>query len=330
VATATSLPPDLAHLAAARRARQQAVAAQATAEANRLWGFLQVAGWTAIADQMLGTVRSALLEAARGAQLYAERAVRLWGLLPDPAAQVAERTFALTASDGRPLDTLLRQPELERAAFIDQGMSAAQADAIGRRHLQRIVATQVADASRVAAGVAIVNDRQLEGYIRHLTLPSCNRCILLAGLWYRYNAGFDRHILCDCVGVPVAEVVTPPASPREVYDSLSDEERRKAGWSGHDQRAIDDGADLFQTTNYKKALRTVEIAGQKVQTSTVGTTSRGFAGQRLGQLRKQGDERYRRSAKVRLTPESIYEEADRLGWDRDRIIRQLKLHGYVV
>lgn len=328
--TTTSLPPDLGRLGAAQRARQQAIGAQAVAETNRLWGFLETLGWARIAGQMLTTVRSALTEAARGAQTYAAAATRAWGRTPDPAGQVAERTFALTASDGRPLDTLLQQPALEVAAFVDQGMPADQANAIGKRHLQRIVATQVADASRVAAGVAIVNDRKLVGYIRHLTLPSCNRCILLAGLWYRYDAGFPRHPLCDCVGLPAAEVVTPPTKPREVYDSLTDEERRKAGWSGFDQRAIDDGADLFQVTNYKQALKTVEVAGQKVKTSTVGTTSRGFAGQRLGKLAKHGDERYRRTKRIRLTPEAIYQEADRLGWTRDETIAQLKRHGYVL
>lgn len=315
MATRTSLPPDLDRLAAAHRARQQAIAAQATAETNRLWSFLQTLGWARITDQMVATVRSALTEAARGAQQYASAAAGMWGMHPDPAGRVAERSFALTASDGRPLDTLLQQPALERSAFVDQGMPADQADAIGRRHLQRIVATQVADATRVSTGVAIVNDRQLRGYIRHLTLPSCNRCIILAGQWYRWNDGFERHPLCDCVHIPAAVSAEPP-SPREIYDSLNDEERRKAGWSGHDQRVIDDGGDLSQVTNYKRALKTVTIAGQRVKTTTVGRTRRGLAGQR--------------GAKVRLTPEAIYQEADRLGWTRDETIAQLQRHAYIL
>lgn len=314
-ATQTSLPPDLQQLAAARRARQQQIAAQASVETNRLWGFLQMLGWAGISVQMLGTVRAALLAAANGAQRYAMAAVREWGETPNPAGTVAERTFALTASDGRPLDSLLEQPSLELAAFVDQGMPYDQAHAIGGRHLQRIVATQIADACRVAAGVAIVNDRKLQGYIRHLTLPSCNRCILLAGQWYRWSAGFERHPLCDCVHVPAA-VSAEPLSPRDIYDGLTDEERRKAGWSGHDQRAIDDGADLNQVTNYKRALQTVNVAGVPVRTTTVGTSRRGLAG--------------RRGAKVRLTPEQIYLDADRLALDRDATIRLLRQHGYIL
>jgi len=329
VATATQLPADIQALAAAHRLRQQQLAAQANAETGRLWRFLQTLGWAGIGPRMVGTVQSALTEAARGAQSYVAAVARGWGRDPDPAGQVAERTFGVTASDGRPLDTLLEQPALEVASFVEQGMDRTQADAIGRRHLQRIVTTQVADAARIATGVAVVNDRTVEGYIRLLTLPSCNRCILLAGQFYRYSDGFKRHPLCDCVHVPAAEAVDPP-SPREIYDSLDDEQRRKAGWSGHDQRAIDDGANLFQVTNYRKALKTVDVAGVSVKTSTVGTTRRGLAGQRLGEFEKRRGDRYRRTKRLRLTPEQIYLDADRLGLDRDATIGLLKLHGYIL
>lgn len=312
---ATQAPPDVRTLAAAHRKRQQQLAAQASAETNRLWGFLQTLGWSGISTRMLDTVRSALTEAARGAQDYVTAAVRMWGADPDPAGEVARRAFASTASDGRPLDTLLAQPSLEVKAFVSQGMPNANANEIGRRHLQRIVATQVADAARVSTGVAVINDRKVEGYIRLLTLPSCNRCIILAGTFYRWNAGFERHPQCDCVHQPATEATDPP-SAREVYDGLTDDERRVAGWSGFDQRAIDDGADLFQVTNYKKALKTVTVAGLPVKTTGIGTTRRGLAGQR--------------GAKVRLTPEALYLEADRLGWDRDRTIRALRQHGYIL
>lgn len=312
---AAKAPPDTRTLAAAHRARQQQLAARATAETNRLWGFLQTLGWAGISERMLGTVRSALTSAARGAQDYVTAAVRMWGADSDPVGQVVERAFALTASDGRPLDTLLEQPAHEVRAFVAQGMPTEQANEIGRRHLQRIVATQVADAARVSTGVAVVNDRKVEGYIRLLTLPSCNRCIILAGRFYRWNSGFERHPHCDCVHQIATEVADPP-TPREVYDSLDDEGRRKAGWSGFDQRAIDGGADLSQVTNYKKALKTVTIAGRPVKTTTVGTTRHGLAGQR--------------GSKVRLTPEALYLEADRLGWDRAETIRQLKRFGYIL
>jgi hypothetical protein len=311
------VPPDVQQLAAAHRAAQQQLTAAAVAEAGRLWGFLQTLGWAGIAGRVATAVRSAMRGSARGAQRYTTAAAAGWGAEPDPAGEVVAEAFAVTASDGRPLETLLGLPAGEVDAFVAQGKPLKEVAEIGRRHLQRIVATQVADAGRVATGVAVVNDRKLVGYIRHLTLPSCNRCILLAGQWYRWNDGFERHPLCDCVHVPAA-IAADPASPREIYDSLDDDERRKAGWSGFDQRAVDDGADLFQVTNYKRALKTVQVAGLPVKTTTVATSRRSLARKRLGKGAR------------RLTPEQIYLNADRLGWDRDATIRELKRHGYIL
>jgi hypothetical protein len=33
---------------------------------------------------------------------------------------------------------------------------------------------------------------------------------------------------------------------------------------------------------------------------------------------------------VRLTPEALYAEADRLGWSRDELTRQLTRFGYII
>jgi hypothetical protein len=302
--TKTSNPAE--RLARSHRKRQQLIAAKAVRETTRLWRF---GNWPSVSALALSTVRQALLEAARGAQAYVAAAARAWGVEPDPFGHVAEHTFADSASDGRPLGTLLDYPDFEVTAFVDQGMDHAQARSVGERHLERIVATQVADAARISTGVAVVNERTVKGYIRLLTPPSCSRCIILAGRFYKYSAGFARHPQCDCVHVPAAEAVDVP-SPREVYDSLTDEERRKAGWSGHDQRAIDDGADLNQVTNVRRELKSVTVAGRPVKATGVR-----FRGQRV---------------KVRLTPEQIYLEAERLGWDRDQTLGQLKRHGYIL
>ena len=325
----TAVPPRPDQLAAAQRQRQQAIAGQAMSQTSGLWAFLAVAGWLSLRPRILSILRAAMAEAGRGAQPYVAAVAAGWSVDPDPLGTVNGSTFAATASDGRDLGTLLDQPAREVEAFVSQGMAAGQARAIGERHMLRIVQTQVQDASRVSVGVAITNDRRMSGYIRHLTLPSCSRCIILSGRWYRYSSGFQRHPQCDCVMLPAAEPINPP-SPREVYDSLSDEERRKAGWSGHDQRAIDDGASLNQVTNYRRELKSVSVAGHSLQTTTVGTTRRGIAGKRLGANRKVAGERYRRTSTVRLTPESIYAEAERLGWSRDEVIRQLKRFGYIL
>lgn len=363
-APATRLPPDTEALAAAHRARQQQITAAATRQTSTLWGFVDASdpavSWQLVEPRMLMLVQAALREAARGAQDYVAVAVQTWGGTPDPAGVVNEPTFALTASDGRPLDTLLGVPAFETQAFVDQGMDARQALAIGQRHLNRIVATQVADSARVATGVAQVNDRTVHGYIRMLTPPSCSRCVVLAGKFYATNAGFLRHPHCDCVHIPSVEHLPDLATdPRRYFDSLSGT-GQDAAFTRAGAQAIRDGADIGQVVNARRGARglgyaggrltaeertmlrggrqrghldPVQLYGRPVFATTEGTTTRGVAGVRLGAKetgQKQKGGRYRQARIPRLMPEQIYLEAQRLGWSRDEIVRQLKRFGYIL
>lgn len=121
--------------------------------------------------------------------------------------------------------------------------------------------------------------------------------------------------------MPAAEVIDPQ-SPKALFDAMSPAELRKAGWSEADIRAIGDGADIYQVTNARRDLRSMSVAGRQVKTTLQGSTRRGLAGKRLGAPK--------RGRAVRLTPDQIYAEADRLGWSRDEIIRQLKRHGFIL
>lgn len=338
---ATQLPPQpeavgavvalggtgLVRLAAAHRHRQQALALLARNHLRRLWRAVDPTdpqgSWGALGRRATALLTVAQAEAARGASDYVAAALTLQGVASDPFGSVPVQAFAGTAADGRALDTLLGYPAFEASAFIDQGMDPAEAVAIGGRHLDRIVTTETADAARVSTGVAIVNDRRAQQWTRMLTPPSCSRCVILAGQTYSTNAGasFQRHPGCDCIAVPAAEMVEP-ISPMDIFDTMSDEELKKAGWSAADVRAIRDGADIYQVTNAHRELKTVTIAGQQLQATGHGATRRGLAGKRLGAPTKK--------RAVRLTPASIYAEAGRLGWSRDELLRVLKLHGYIL
>jgi hypothetical protein len=108
-----------------------------------------------------------------------------------------------------------------------------------------------------------------------------------------------------------------------VFNAMTDAELKKAGWNTSDVRAIrEDGADIYQVTNAHRELRSVSIAGQQLKATGFGASRRSLAGKRLGAGGKQ--------KAIRLTPESIYKEARRLGWSRDETIRVLKLHGYII
>jgi hypothetical protein len=320
-----SLPPDVLDLARLHRLRQQQLARMAVGEVRTRWATISAsnvtAGWSAIAPTIEALVTAAQAEATRGVQEYVAAAVRMQGADPAPAGQVLGRSLAGVASDGRDLSGLLGYPAFQVDAFVDGGMPTAQALGIGLRHLDRIVLTQIQDAARVGTGVAIVNDRRAAGYIRVTTPPSCSRCAILAGVWYSHSAGFRRHPQCDCTSAPATDEVEPQ-SPKALFDAMSPSELRKAGWTDADVKAINEGADLGQVTNTHRGLRSMSVAGQRLQVTGQGATRRGFAGQRLGA--RKG------ASAIRLTPESIYSEAERLGWSRDETIRALKANGYII
>jgi hypothetical protein len=354
--------PSLVRLASTHRARQVALAALVRRQFVRLWQAVDrlhpIASWAGIQARAVALLTAAQGEAARGAGDYVSAALALQGAIPDPIGIVSARAFAGHAADGRSLPGLLGYPAFEVEAFVDNGMSPEQALTIGRRHLDRIIATEVSDAARVATGVAVVGDRAARGYVRMLTPPSCSRCVVLAGRWYAVNAGFLRHPQCDCVHIPAAEDVRDEVrtDPTQYFDSLT-EAQQDAAFTHSGAQAIRDGADIAQVVNARRGaagigyaagrlteaektmlrggrqrghLERTNVFGRDLFVTTEGTTTRGAAGVRLGARetgRKANGSRYRVARPPRLMPESIYEIA---GGNRDEAIRLLKLHGYIV
>ncbi|MCW2900230.1 MAG: hypothetical protein JWO67_2495 [Streptosporangiaceae bacterium] len=309
---------------------------------------------------MVSFLTAVQAEAARGAQDYVTAAVQRWGASSDPAGTVNTAALAGVAADGRPLDSLLSYPAFQVDAFVANGMDPGQAMAIGQRHLERIATTETQDAARAATGVAQVNDRAVHGYVRMLTPPSCSRCAVLAGKFYQTNAGFERHPQCDCVHIPAVEYLPDLSTdPKRYFDSLSPEEQDRA-FTIAGAKAIRDGADISQVVNARRGatgigyaagrltdaertmlrggrqrghLDTTNVLGHDLYTTTEASTTRGVAGVRLGAKetgKKTAGSRYRRAQIPRLMPESIYSEAERLGWSRDEIVRQLKRFGYIL
>lgn len=302
------IPAPVGMLAALQRARQQLLAGRALSMARRLWASVDPrsaqASWNRGAGRaMLAGLTAIQVEAARDAQSYVAAALVGQEATPDPAGRVVASAFAGMAADGRPLDTLLSYPAFEVAAFVDQGMDPDVALTIGGRHLDRTVMTETQDAARAATGVAVVNDRRAHGYIRYLTLPSCARCVLLAGRWYAYSSGFLRHPQCDCVMLPAAEVVEPQ-SPRAVFDAMPEQEQ-DSRFTRAGAQAIRDGSDLGRVVNARRGMYTA--GGRKL--TMEATTRRGI------------------NRRIRLTPEQIYQEA---AGDRDEALRLLRRFGYII
>lgn len=349
---------DAVAVAEAHYRRQVALARRIGAETARIWRTMDTdfidAWWARNAgDRMFAAVAGAQLLSAHDADRYLDQVLAAQDIDPDSEGDVNPQAFAAIASDGRPLDSLLYEPVITTKTAIGQGDTPTRAARGGLAQLDMIVRTQLADAGRVAVGVALSARRHVGGYVRMLSPPSCSRCVILAGRFYRWNAGFQRHPRCDCRHIPTRENLGSDltTNPRAYMESLSqDELERVLGKAG--AQAFNDGADLNQIVNARRGMEaagvtetrvneqgftvnvrhrtraTREVFGQQVFTTIEGVTRRGLAGQRLAQ--GQAGRRFGQHRAVRLMPEQIYANAVRLGWSREETIAQLRRHGYIL
>lgn len=278
------------------------------------WGQVEPvrfgASWDKLLPEVMTILAGAQLAAARESNNYVGAALAAQGVRVSPDAEVVPRALAGIASDGRTLDSLLRAPAVATAEALASGATLERAMATGRATLDMIVHTQVSDAGRVADGIAVTT-RPHVGWVRMLVGHSCPRCVLLAGRFYAYSDGFDRHPNDDCISIPAVEDTAGDfrTDPKKAF-----EEGRVRGLSRAETKAIEDGADMGQVINAKRGMST---AGG-VKTTTEGATSRGLAGQRLGVPRGR--------VAVRPTPEAIYKLAE----DRADAVRMLRRFSYII
>lgn len=297
-------------IAAAHQRRRQTLARRAATAMARLWGTVDpdaiASSWTRAMPTALTVLETAQTTAAAAAGPYLDELTDEYGLEGAAAGAVAVTGFAGMASDGRDLAGLLYRPVISALRTIKRGATPRQGLSAGRFALDLIVRTQIADAGRAADGVALVARPQLGGWVRMLSLPSCPRCVILAGRYYRWDDGFLRHERCDCTHIPANEDVAGDlrTDPKAYFDSLSEAEQDEI-FGPSSAQAIRDGADMNRVVN---AARSTYTAGGKRYTRDA-TTRRG-AGRR-----------------VRLTVDQIYAEA---GGNRDEALRLLRLHGYLL
>ena len=246
--------------------------------------------------------RAAAAGASYGALTLADQ-----GLYEAPEHFVDPSGFAGRASDGRTLEGLLWGPVPHVKTLIAGGMAPNQALKAGGKYLTTLVRTQVADAGRGAAGVDAATRRNV-GYVRMLNPPSCSRCSILAGRFYRWNNGFNRHPKCDCVHVQTtsraaAETEGLVHDPYEYFKSLSPAEQDK-NYTKAGAQAIRDGGDIFQVVNSRRGMKPGRL------TTAEGTSKRGNFG-------RNGP---------RLTPEAIYGK----GLSREATLKELERYGYIL
>jgi hypothetical protein len=326
-ATAQAAPAAAGAYQAAQSKTSQAAALAAIGIWRNIDGKNLDASFAFLLPQLLAVVaRSQTLAAAAGVSFLA-RILALGNAAPsgqrlDPGA------FAGLTGDGRPMAGLLYTPVALSKHYIGQGQRIEDVIAREEAHMALLVRTQVQDAGRTALQSQMAAEPKVRGYVRKVNLPSCARCIILSGRFYRYSAGFLRHPCCDCTMIPaVGDEHVEAQDPAELIARMQADHpaRLRKSLTDGDLKALEHGADLNQVVNAHRGMATAAGPGRPVGVTLEGTTRRGFAGKRLGAQRGKGAPRV-----TRLTPAQVFEEASIARWDRSEIVRQLTRFGYVI
>jgi len=193
-----------------------------------------------------GRLAARAVRQARRAPTLAAAALVIAQHQATQANEVSAATTAMLAEQGlerAPLAPLV--PLAFTTGAAELGAMLSQADVDWR--FDRLVSSLVQDAGRAAQLVDVTARPEVQ-HVRHLNLPSCSRCAVLAGRVYRYSTGFKRHPGCDCVMIP-----TTIAAPDLTYDPQElVRTGQVTGLSKADRQAIEDGADLGQVTNIRR------------------------------------------------------------------------------
>lgn len=231
-----------------------------------------------------------------------------------PEAFHDPRELVGRGSEGVPLEDALYAPAIGVKSRIRSGAPVAEAMLYGASAVVSLASTIVADTGREAMQMDMVTRKQA-GYVRVVEAGACKRCIVQAGKFFRWNAGFLRHPSCRCVHMPAkskdwAEDEGWYADPYEAFRAMSKAEQRRV-FSEYGAKAIRDGADISQVVN-ATGPRSGMYAGGRM--TREGTT-------RFGNFRQTS------SFQRRLTPYGIYGDGSR---SREQVIQALKDNGYIL
>ena len=294
----------------------QRIQVLAVKAARRSWAkvnpsFISESWEAEVRRNLTPVIAAAQVRAAASGATYSAMTLAQQNTYSAPVAFTDPAAFGGYSSGGYPLETLLYGSAYHAKGLIADGASAPAALERTSGFLDTVVSGVIADAARQAASVDIAT-RPGTGYVRMLNPPSCSRCVVLAGRYYRWNAGFRRHPGCDCVHVASRIGSTDAAlseglvdDPYAYFKSLSKAEQDRIFGKGYSD-AIRDGGDIYQVVNSRR--------GRKGAFTTEGTGRRGHAGSVL----KPGQRR--------MTPDTIY----RLNPNRADAIQALKDQGYIL
>jgi hypothetical protein len=267
---ATSVP----EVAAEHYRQQQRIGVVTASAVKRLWGRIGEdldAGYAQIEGQLLELVVAGQTAAARTGAQYISQVLYETEQVDLPTMTVDADSFAGTAADGRDLGGLFFSSVTTAKDAVKSGATIDDALLQGRNQLVMLALTTVADSNRESVGAAMGVRPAVDGWVRMLNPPSCGRCAILAGKFFRWNSGFQRHPRCDCRHIPASEQLADDftTDPYAYFKSLTPDQQEKL-FGRIEARAINDGADIYRVMNTK--TRGLATGGK--QAKKFGTPSR--------------------------------------------------------
>ena len=249
---------------------------------------------------LLAVVRVAQTRVSAGARGYIPAVLDETGQSAsvDAFASVSTRPLVGVAGDGRAVDSLLYESVIGAKTRVGAGASPARALAEQGQWLSRAVGTLLSDTGRQAESLHM-GVRPVTGYVRMLNAPSCSRCVVLAGKFYKRNAGFARHPGCDCRHIPSTESLAGELTvdPVAYFDSLTKAEQDKT-FTKAGAEALRSDANMGRVVNARRGMKSAQAGGRVRQA---------------------------RTKKPRLMPETI----GQIATDRADYLRLLNANGYM-
>lgn len=282
---------------------QRRLGVVAARELTRLWGRVGTdfdRDWYPLIPEAAAAVTVAQTAAAVTSANYAPRLLQGFDFDAPPVGDIDTTAFAGTNKHGRPVAEVLAGATTYAKNLVGHGWAARDALTSTRDWLTSTGLTLVGDTGRSVVGSDITQRPNASGYVRMLNGPSCPRCVILAGKWFRWNEGFLRHPRCDCRHILAKDEAWAKAEgfvtdPYEYFNGLSKTEQDRL-FGSNDAQALRDGADIYRVTNTR--LRGL---GKGRQARRYGTPSR-------------------------MTVDDIYAAS---GNDRERAVDLLLSEGYI-
>lgn len=210
------------------------------------------AAWAAIRDRVVAIIAAQQLLSAATAAAFVSALVRLAG--HNPQSGLPPLAFVGWTSAGMPVADLVDATPYIVKAAIAAGVPPPQALQSVTVRTARAATSEVQDAGRGMVEAQTRLEPQVTGWVRHVTLPACGRCLILAGRFYPKASAFVRHPQDDCQQIPV---FGPPPDvgrlPTDLFHQMTDAQQGRA-FTRDGARAIRDGADPASIVNARSGM----------------------------------------------------------------------------